>query len=59
MSLDTRFCHPFAVSMKAAAKRGDKPGFQKVNGIPCLYRYSSNAGYYALAEHEGKQKESL
>jgi integrase len=45
--------------MKTTAKPGDKPQkgeFEKVEGIQCLYRYSSNKVYYALVKHEGKQK---
>ena len=52
--------------MKRQNKRGSKTGrdseaqqpgkLEKVEGIQCLYRYSTKGTYYALIKHQGKQK---
>jgi len=54
-ALVTRFCKLWVVSVKKTSPQPAKPEFQKTD-VPCLYRYSSNGVYYALAKHEGKQK---
>jgi len=43
------------VCVKTTSPQAEKPVFQKTD-VSCLYRYSSNGVYYALAKHEGKQK---